>query len=79
MGNLHQADVRCWLFCSFEDTVIDGTQIINSTHQREVNTALKGLLGKAGVQSDEAAFPAAVEDTCALTVELDSCIAPGGA
>lgn len=41
--------------------------------------ALSGLLGTGTVRSSEdAALPGATDDLCALTTELDACIAPQG-
>lgn len=64
--------------CSFKGTVIDGAPIISSTHQKEVNSALKQLLGTAVTESMDTAVPAATTDIFSLTAELDSVIAPGG-
>lgn len=58
--------------------MIDGAQITGSIQQKDVDVALRGLLGTADATSDDAAFPVATEDMAALTTELDKYIAPGG-
>lgn len=67
------------IFCSLlPEDHIDSATIVTSLHQHAVNTALSGLLGKDAAPPESTAFPAAGQDTWALTQALDACIAPGG-
>ena len=58
--------------------MVNGSQVLDSAQQHEVNAALSGILGATASPATQEAFPSADGDMQALTEQLDQRIAPDG-
>lgn len=58
--------------------MLNSSQVLNSTEQHEVDTALKALLPDLPPADRKEAFPAADLDMQSVARQLDSQIAPAG-